>query len=115
MKDRRKRLLLAIDEGQDLNNEILRDLKILMNQDYDSADCFGLILVGWPSMGTTLEKPIHVALKQRVMVHYNFLGLTKEETMEYIYSRIEASGGSRSIISEAAVSAIAAHSNGVPR
>jgi type II secretory pathway predicted ATPase ExeA len=51
-----------------------------MNQDYDSMDCFALIMVGLPHMNAILEKPVHEALKQRIVVHYNYCGLSSEET-----------------------------------
>ena len=114
-KEKRKTVLIAVDECQYLDAKILRDFKILMNQDYDSLDCFALILVGMPYMNNILEKPIHEALKQRVVVHYNFSGLSKEEVKEYIYSRIEAAGASRTIIDEAAIHAVAGYSQGTPR
>lgn len=115
VKEKKKTLLLAIDECQYLDTKILRDLKMLMNQDYDSNDCFGLILIGLPHMNSILAKPVHEALKQRLVVHYNYEGLTKEETADYVYSRIEAAGGARSIIDEAAIHAIAGYSHGTPR
>ena len=78
-------------------------------------DCFSLILVGLPHVNNILAKPVHEALAQRVVVHYNYQGLAKEETIDYVYSRIEAAGGARSIIDEAAIHAIAGYSNGTPR
>jgi type II secretory pathway predicted ATPase ExeA len=47
-----------------------------MNQEFDSMDCFALIMVGLPHMNGKLEKPMHEALKQRIVVHYNFNGLS---------------------------------------
>lgn len=90
IKEKHKTILVAIDECQYLSTEILRDFKLLMNQDYDSMDYFALIMVGLPHMNSILEKPLHEALKQRIVVHYNYFGLSAEETAEYIYSRIEA-------------------------
>ncbi len=78
-------------------------------------DCFALVMVGLPHMNSILEKPIHEALKQRIVVHYNYTGLSADETAEYIYSRIEAAGGSRSIIDESAIHAIAGYCQGTPR
>ena len=102
IKEKRKVMLIAIDECQYLDTKILRDLKMLMNQKYDSLDCFGLILLGLPYMNSVLEKPVHEALKQRIVVHYSFIGMTKDETADYIYTRIEAAGGARSIIDDSA-------------
>ncbi len=115
IKERNKTVLLAIDECQYLDTKILRDIKMLMNQEYDSLDCFVLILLGLPHMNAILEKPVHEALKQRIVVHYNYTGLAEEETINYIYSRIDAAGGSRSIIDEAAIRAVAGYCQGVPR
>lgn len=115
LKEKHKTILIAIDECQYLNTAILRDLKLLMNQNYDSMDCFGLIMVGLPHMNGILEKPIHESLKQRVVVHYNYRGLTSEETEQYIYSRIEAAGSAHSIIDEDAVSSVCGYCQGTPR
>ena len=115
MKEKHKTILVAVDECQYLDTKILRDFKLLMNQDYDSFDCFALIMVGLPHMNGILEKPVHEALKQRIVVHYNYCGLSAEETTEYIYSRIEAVGGARSIIDDAAVRAATGYCQGAPR
>jgi general secretion pathway protein A len=114
-KENRKTFLLAIDESQYLNTGILRDIKMLMNNHFDSLDCFALILIGQPYLGSILQKPVHEALKQRIVVHYNYEGLSPEESKDYIYSRIEAAGGSRAIIDEAAVHAVAGYCQGTPR
>ena len=115
MKEKHKTILVAVDECQYLDTKILRDFKLLMNQDYDSFDCFALIMVGLPHMNGILEKPVHEALKQRIVVHYNYCGLSAEETTEYIFSRIEAAGGARSIIDDAAVRAATGYCQGAPR
>ena len=115
IKEKHKTILVAVDECQYLSTGILRDFKLLMNQDYDSIDCFALIMVGLPHMNDILEKPVHEALKQRIVVHYNYCGLSAEETAEYIHSRIEAAGGARSIIDEAAARAVAGYCQGAPR
>lgn len=115
LKEKRKTIFIAVDESQYLNTNILRDLKMLTNQEYDSMDCFALVLVGLPHFLDILAKPVHEALAQRVVVHYCYEGLSKEETTDYIYSRIEAAGGARTIIDDAAIHALAGFANGVPR
>ncbi|MDD2235153.1 MAG: AAA family ATPase [Desulfitobacteriaceae bacterium] len=115
LKEKHKTLLMAVDECQYLNTDILRDFKLLMNQEFDSMDCFALIMVGLPHMNGILEKPVHEALKQRIVVHYNFNGLSSDETAQYIYSLIEAAGGACSIIDETAIHTVAGYSQGAPR
>lgn len=41
-----------------------------MNYEYDSINCFTLILYGEPHLNNTLKKPVHEALCQRVSVQY---------------------------------------------
>lgn len=115
LKEKKKTVMIAIDECQYLDTKIFRDLKMLMNQDYDSYDCFALLLVGLPHVINILTKPVHEALAQRLVVHYSYKGLTKEETKDYIYSRIEAVGGAHSIVDDATIHAIAGYANGTPR
>lgn len=114
-KEKRKPLIIAIDEAQYLNSGILKDLKMLLNHGYDSLNCFTLILAGEPHLNNTLEKPIHEALKQRITVHYNYQGLDDDEVSAYIHHKLSIAGVAGSIIDEAAVSAVHSYSRGNPR
>jgi len=114
-KEKRCPLILAIDEAQYLNEGILKDLKMLMNYQYDSLNCFSLVLSGEPFLNHTLEKPVNEALKQRITVHYNFSGLSPDEVTDYIHHKITLAGGSNSIIGLDALSAITGFSHGNPR
>ena len=114
-KEKRKTFILALDESQYLSTGVLRDIKMLMNTHYDSLDCFALVLIGQAYLGSILEKPVHEALKQRIVVHYSYEGLSVDEAKDYIYSRIGVAGGARAIIEEAAVHAVANFCQGTPR
>lgn len=114
-KEKRRPLIIAIDEAQYLNSGILKDMKMLMNHGYDSLNCFSLILAGEPHLNHTLEKPIHEALKQRITTHYNYHGLEDSEVTKYIHHKISVAGGAPSIIEEAAISAAHSYSQGNPR
>ena len=114
-KEKRQPLLLAIDEAQYLSIGILNDIKMLMNYGYDSVNCFTLILCGEPHLNSTLRKPVHEALRQRITVHYNFQGLSDQEVADYVIHKISCAGGSRSIIEPAALAAVHSHSQGNPR
>ncbi len=114
-KDKGQTLVLIIDEAQYLSSSVLKDLKLLMNFVYDSLNCFALILSGESYLNSVLARPVHEALRQRIVVHYDYKGLEPDEIPAYIYHKINAAGGAPSIIDEAAVSAITVFSNGVPR
>lgn len=114
-KEKRQPLILVIDEAQYLNTAILNDLKMLMNYDYDSLNCFTLILCGESYLNSTLRKPVHEALRQRITVHYEFQGLSDEEVPAYVRHKIRTAGGSEQMISEAAMSALNSMSQHNPR
>lgn len=78
-KEKRQPLLLAVDEAQYLGTSILNDIKMLMNQNYDSLNCFTLILCGESYLQDTLGKPVHEALNQRITIRYNYHGLSDSE------------------------------------
>lgn len=114
-KEKKQPLILAIDEAQYLGNAVLKDLKMLMNFQYDSLNCFTLILSGEPYLNNTLEKPMHEALRQRITVHYAFQGLQPDEIPAYIRHKLRKAGGADTIIGEDAISAISGYCHGNPR
>lgn len=114
-KEKKQTLIMIIDEAQYLNNSILSDLKMLMNFRYDSLNCFVLILCGESYLCSTLNKPIHVSLKQRIIVHYEYEGLKDDEIKEYVLHKIGWANGAESIIDVSALSALHSYSAGNPR
>jgi type II secretory pathway predicted ATPase ExeA len=97
--------IVIIDEAQYLNAQILRDLKMLMNFDYDSRDRFSLVLSGQPVLVDMLSRQIHEALRQRIIVNYAFQGLSEGEALEYAKKMCALAGGTSSIFGDAALHA----------
>jgi len=114
-KEKRRPFILAIDEAHDIDPRALKDIKMIMNYAYDSLNCFTLLLIGEPHLNHILAKPIHEALLQRITIHYNFTGLSADETLQYIYHKISAAGGCPSILADGAAAAVHGFSNGNPR
>jgi type II secretory pathway predicted ATPase ExeA len=104
--------IIVIDEAQYLNTAILRDLKMLMNFDYDSRDRFSLVLSGQPMLADMLSRQIHEALRQRIIVNYEFQGITETEAADYAKKMVTLQGGAPSIFDEAALHAAYNNSNG---
>ena len=113
--EKRQPLILVIDEAQFLSTSILNDIKMLMNQKYDSVNCFTLILCGESYLNHILSKQMHEALRQRITVHYDFQGLSDEEAVQYIVHKLNTAGSSKAIIEDAALLAVAGQSHGNPR
>ena len=114
-KEKRRPLILALDEAHELDSRILKDIKMIMNQDYDSLDCFTIIFLGEPHLNSVLQKPVHEALRQRITVHYSFECLSEEETGEYILHKIESAGAAASIVGEGVLKAAYGYARGNPR
>lgn len=114
-KEKRRPLILAVDEAQELETRIFKDFKMIMNHGYDSLNCFTLILTGEPHLNHILQKPVHEALRQRITANYNFTGLTDDEAAEYIYHKFRIAGAAVSIIGEGVISAVCGYAGGNPR
>lgn len=114
-KEKHQPLILAIDEAQELSTGILNDLKMIMNFDYDSLNCFTLILCGESHLNRKLSLPVHESIRQRITVHYDFKGLSEKEIPAYVRHKIHVAGGSDSIIDDAAMSSVHSLSQGNPR
>jgi type II secretory pathway predicted ATPase ExeA len=114
-KEKRTPLILIIDEAQELSTVILKDLKMIMNYDYDSYNCLSLALVGEPHLNHTLQKPVHEALRQRISVHYNYEGLSVQETESYLAHKFRLASATDKILGDGVLQAIYGYTTGNPR
>ena len=114
-KEKKKPLFLVLDEAQKLSTHILGDLKMIMNHDFDSINCFSIVLCGETYLNANLEKQPHEALRQRIVISYNFEGLSDEETEAYLIHKLQIAGAPPSILGEGTLAAISAYAGGCPR
>lgn len=114
-KEKKKPFLLIIDEAHEISTTILNDLKMIMNYDYDSLSCFTLVLTGEPHLAHNLEKPVHEALRQRIAIHYSFVGLSDAETEQYLLHKLRIAGAAESILGVGTLPAIIGYAQGCPR
>ena len=114
-KEKRRPFILILDEAHELSPVILKDLKMILNHDFDSTVCFTIILAGEPHLNRTLEKPIHEALRQRIAIHYTFAGLSDAETEGYVLHKLNIAGAAKSILGDGTLPAIIGYARGCPR
>jgi len=114
-KEKRKPFFLACDEAHEFSPAILKDLKMIMNHEFDSTNCFTLALIGEPHLNRNLEKSVHEALRQRIAIHYSFSGLSDAETEQYLLHKLRIAGAADSILGEGTLPAIIGYANGCPR
>lgn len=110
-----KRVLLIVDEAQNMSDTTLEELRLLMNINSGSDLLLQIILVGQPELLTTLLKPSLTQLAQRVSVEYHLEALSLTEAQAYISHRIRTANGEREIFDQLAIEQIYEYSGGIPR
>lgn len=90
--NRGRRVLLIIDEAQNLPFKTLEELRMLSNIDYEGTPLFQVFLVGQPEFRTIIESENMEQLRQRVIASYHLENLSQEETREYILHRLSVAG-----------------------
>ncbi len=111
----KKRVLLIIDEAQNLSEEALEEVRMLSNLQSDDHMLLQIMLVGQPELKAKLKKPGLAQLTQRIAVNYHLSALTREETGLYIDCRLEKAGGKPNLFTPKAVDMIYKASGGIPR
>jgi general secretion pathway protein A len=108
--------VLIIDEAQNLNQDLLEEVRLLSNLETDKSKLLQIILVGQPELRQTLLLPELRQLRQRISVSCHIEHLTREETEEYIYHRLEMAGNRSAIcFQNGTLDYIQNYSRGTPR
>lgn len=110
-----KRVLLVIDEAQNLSIQSLEEVRMLSNLQTDEHMLIQIMLVGQPELRRKLQLPELSQLSQRVAVYYHLGALERDELPEYIAFRLEKVGGSLSLFEEDTFELIYEASGGIPR
>ena len=111
-----RRVLLIVDEAQNLPRETLEELRILSNMDYDGTPLFQVFLVGQPDFRPKLAGPNMEQLRQRIIASYHLEPLSNDETKEYIEHRLAVVGWKDDpVFTENAFVSIYEETDGVPR
>lgn len=108
--------VLVVDEAQSLPQDLLEEIRLLVNIETDDDRLLSVIIAGQPELADRLNDPSLRQFKQRVALRCELRRLTHDETAGYLAGRIGAAGGVASdLFTREAVAMIAARSGGVPR
>ena len=110
-----RRVILIVDEAQNLGLENLEELRMLSNINADKDQFLQIILVGQPQLKEMLRTPQLAQFAQRVSSDFHLRPLNTQEVVRYIDYRLSAVGASSNIFSDAACALIAKASRGIPR
>ena len=110
-----KRVLLVIDEAQNLSEETLEELRLISNINITNDVFLQLILIGQPELIEKLNDPKLTQFAQRIGVDFNLRPMDYVDTGKYIFHRLKVAGSHKSIFTSDAVAAVFCFSEGVPR
>ncbi len=110
-----RRVLLIIDEAQNLGVKMLEELRMLSNINTEKDDLLQLILVGQPQLRELINRPELVQFAQRITSDFSLGALSARETSDYISRRMEVAGASTEIFTPRTRELIHQATGGVPR
>jgi putative secretion ATPase (PEP-CTERM system associated) len=86
--NRGRRVLLIVDEAQNLPTATLEELRVLSNLEYEGTPLFQVFLIGQPDFRETMARADMEQLRQRVIASYHLEPLTRAELEKYVEHRL---------------------------
>ena len=112
---KKRRVVLIVDEAQNMEIETLEELRLLSNINVTQEVLLQLVLVGQPELVDKLNEPQLIQFAQRISIEYHLAPLNFEETEQYIDHRLQIAGNQNPIFKKSACAAIYYYTAGVPR
>lgn len=110
------RVVVIIDEAQDLIVPVLEELRLLSNMETETEKLLQIVLIGQPELDKVLAKPELRQLRQRITVQWELLPLSKEECRGYIHHRLNVAKGKGKVnFTRPAMDLVFRYSQGIPR
>lgn len=109
------RVVLIIDEAQNLSAEALEQIRLLTNLETNTQKLLQIILLGQPELRDLLARRDLRQLSQRITARFHLTPLNKTEAQHYLRHRYAVAGGPQFPFSDDAIQALFRYSNGIPR
>lgn len=84
--------VLIIDEAQNLQPDVLEQLRLLTNLETNARKLLQIVLIGQPELRSMLERADLEQLAQRVIARFHLDALTESESAQYIGHRLAIAG-----------------------
>ncbi len=110
-----KKVLIIVDEAQNLPVETLEELRLLSNLETEKEKLLQIVLVGQPELEEKLGMPQLRQLNQRITTRVRLGHLSVEETRDYLNFRLIKAGKTFLRFDDSAIKHIHKISNGIPR
>ncbi|MEM1078029.1 MAG: AAA family ATPase [Pseudomonadota bacterium] len=110
-----RRVIIIIDEAQNLSSEGLEELRMLTNINSNKDEVLQLVLVGQPQLRKMIMHPDLQQFAQRVSAFYHIPAMDRETVGEYVAHRMKHAGGTGTEFTDQSLDRIYQASEGVPR
>ena len=110
-----RRVLLVIDEAQNLSVAQLEELRVLSNLNHGRQMLLQAILVGQPELRAKLGGAPLRQFAQRIVADYHIGTLHAGETLDYVRHRLQVAGGRADLFTPEAVCRVYEAAGGTPR
>ena len=110
-----RRILLLVDEAQNLSTGQLEELRMLSNLNVGTAMLMQIILIGQPELRATLSGAEMRQFAQRVLADYHIGPMQPNETQDYVRHRLSIAGGAVNLFSSEAIARVHNAAGGTPR
>jgi general secretion pathway protein A len=112
-----KRVVVVIDEAQNLDDAVLELVRMLSNFETSREKLIQIILSGQPQLAEKIASPQLVQLRQRISIFACLNPFSSEATQLYIDHRLRAAGYSSEtpLFTKEALALIVQYSEGIPR
>lgn len=109
-------VVLVIDEAQNLQADVLEQIRLISNLETVNHKLIQIILAGQPELDELLARQELRQLNQRIAIRYRLRSMSLAETQEYIVHRMEVAGNyNGAAFTASALRLLYLHSGGVPR
>jgi general secretion pathway protein A len=112
---RGRRTVLIIDEAQDLDPEVLEQIRLLTNLETARDKLLQIILIGQPELIRLLERQDLRQVAQRITARYHLTPFDARDSRAYVRHRLKVAGGRRDLFTRAALWRLHRAARGVPR
>lgn len=109
------RAVVIVDEAQNLDREVLEQLRLLSNLETETEKLLQIILLGQPELRELLDRPDLRQLSQRVSIRWHLDPLDRQETHKYVAHRLRVAGGDEALFEPKALDVLHEHAAGIPR
>ncbi len=112
----RKRVIVVVDEAQNLEDSLLETLRQLSNFETARSKLLQIVLAGQPQLAKKLARPEQEQLRQRISTIARLSPLGLDETRTYLSHRLNIAGyRGPQLFSRTALYLIWSRCNGIPR